>query len=387
MAAVYFEEAGETVRLSVTGKADAVVARMGRAARGAAGRRVLGLVLLDDMTQARKLRRVVTKAWRHQYAGAGQYRVGPEDIARLLGHLEADRGLTCCWAGKRPGWSARQLIFHRFARGTRSRWRGTAETFRGHHLVLCELVAAGYVTKHNRRATGEIEYRGTRKCASVAAAVAREQVPVRGIEPPVEPRNAVTEVIVVPEPQMARAEILHQLEQRREGDKSLHPGYAPAAVNMRLLIGALADVKGLTEEQKRGAQQFRLLAEQAQIGGARAIDYEITRVDTSVINVASEIGADARARFHAARVHLGLGTLRLMVAERMILGDESVRTVVASMGHQGGQARKRVIEVVKDAASELARHFGVMTTGGRKPRFEGERPSEVPEQFRTELAE
>lgn len=373
------------VKIAASNHVTKVIDKMVRQSRG--GRpEIIAAVVLDDLDQTRKLHRVLQRHWHDRNRGGGRYAVSTDEVIAVLDHLESERGVPYVAPGRAPGQRARHVVLQRFARGLRSRWRGTPDMFLADRAVLDELQTTGLITRHQRRKTGETEYRGTARCATIAADVAARLVPERGTPSAIEVRRPATEVIIVPDPGMARLEILHQIDQQDDADDALMPGYKPAGVNMRLLIGSFADISGLTEDQKRGAQQFRTVADQAQIGGARAIDYEVTRVDSSMVNQVAEIGASSRAQYQAARVHLGVGTVRLAVAERMILQDESARHVAIALGiGKGGRPRKRVIAIAREVATELARHFHTGTSGTRRARFDGERPSVVPGAHRSEV--
>jgi hypothetical protein len=164
----------------------------------------------------------------------------------------------------------------------------------------------------------------------------------------------------VEDPYMTRSEMLQQLK--------VHPdarwiGYQRSDVNMSELIGGFARVKKRTEAQTQAAAEFRNLAERAMLGGSKAVDLSAIRVDTSAdaSNPIMVIGAEARARLQDARNRLGdLAT----VAERIIVGGESISELTVSIGWgSGARARDRVTKMLLKATDELALEFGFVARG------------------------
>lgn len=183
---------------------------------------------------------------------------------------------------------------------------------------------------------------------------------------------------VVQDPMLDGEQLRHELDEHDENPRWQQPGYIRADVNLASLIGGLSRVKGISEAQREGAKDFRTAAEQAQIGGARAIDYSKARVDTSgpVADLVETMGADARSDYASARSKLGAGTLLLAVAERVIVDGQSIVECAESLGlGSGGAARKRVRRAAFAAATTLARHYGHDRHNDRsRLKFVGERP-------------
>jgi hypothetical protein len=165
----------------------------------------------------------------------------------------------------------------------------------------------------------------------------------------------VTESRYVPDPLMSRAEFLHQLDMF---PNQRWVGKIKADVSMATLIGGFSRVKNRTEAQTQGAAHFRNAAERAQIGGARALDYEAVRVDTSGSS-ADDIeanGEDARRDYVAAVDKLGALAL---LAERVIVQGQSIIEASESLGYgKGGTARGKTTLAILRAADELAALFG-----------------------------
>lgn len=165
---------------------------------------------------------------------------------------------------------------------------------------------------------------------------------------------------------MSKAELLHQLDQYPD---ARWVGKVRADVNMSGLIGGLSRIKGRTEPQVQGAAAFRSVAERAQLGATRAIDYGAPRVDTSGPTAAAVVdtGEDARRDYARARAALGIGSKRLALAEAIIVQGASVSEVADRLGFgRGGTGREKATHLVLDAADELARVFKF--SGGRAPR-------------------
>ncbi|RUT32631.1 hypothetical protein EMQ25_05645 [Arsenicitalea aurantiaca] len=185
------------------------------------------------------------------------------------------------------------------------------------------------------------------------------------IERPVRPKPDL-EQRYVPDPMMTRAELLHQIDRFPRRRRA---GQVKADVSMSTLIGGLSRVRNRTETQTQGAAHFRRVAERAQLGAARAIDYEAVKVDTSGSgqNLVAEIGADARQEYADAIARLGTGTDRAAVAEHVIVHGLTISKVGRVLGFgDTGAAREKVTAIALAAADELAEHFGYV--GSRKGR-------------------
>ncbi len=157
----------------------------------------------------------------------------------------------------------------------------------------------------------------------------------------------------------------------------------PVSRNLSSLIGGLARVARRTEAQTLAAAQYRMLYEQAQIGGAKAIDYEAVRVDTSgpSATAASDVGAEARRRYAAASQHLGM--VQSSMIERVVCHGASVRELARSLGRNEGAASKNKTQgELLQALENLAVHLGFSSRAGLKRaiRRDGERAAWLPPQ-------
>lgn len=182
---------------------------------------------------------------------------------------------------------------------------------------------------------------------------------IRKPHPLVAWRQPVIQRRRVLDPLMSRAELLHQLTQHPDARWT---GYIRADVNLTELIGGLARVREKTEAQVQGAAKFRNVAERAIIGGAKAIDYEVVRVDSSGPAENREIVTteDARRQFMGAVTRLGgAGSHLHLVAEKIIVHGMTITQAAESIiGKSGGAARRRVTDDVLEAATILAEQFG-----------------------------
>lgn len=212
----------------------------------------------------------------------------------------------------------------------------------------------------------------------------------------------------VPDPLVTRAQLLELLDQqeaeearamdnhrrtvragRRRNGKLVAPppraprpnlqaGYQVVAVFVRDQIGGLAGIRDRTPVQSQAAAEFRRVAEAAELGGARAIDYAAVKVDTSGVSASAvaDRGAEARAVFHAARVALAKEPKRLAVIERMVLGGQNISeaAVSAAVG-RGGNGRRKTAALALQGCDVLADTFGLNTKGRRQLRAEAEPPT------------
>lgn len=128
--------------------------------------------------------------------------------------------------------------------------------------------------------------------------------------------------------------------------------------NMVILIGGLARVKTKSEAQILAAIRYGNLFDRAQHGGARAVDYEQVKVDTSGPRQ-DQISADqddARSALADARTALGLR--RTSIVDMVVVGGMSVRSLAGRLGHgDGGQGRRRAEKELMDAVDALVVHF------------------------------
>ncbi|MDB5540543.1 MAG: hypothetical protein JWQ89_2270 [Devosia sp.] len=163
----------------------------------------------------------------------------------------------------------------------------------------------------------------------------------------------------VPDPLMTRSTFI---EESAKFPDARWVGWIKADVSMQVLIGGLARVRGKTEAQVQAAAEYRNLAERALIGGAKAIDYSKTRVDTSGPSENYEIEGteEARRKYLAAVERLGgPESHRCLVVEKMIVHGMSVSAVALELLHgEGGAAREKVTAEVLAATDELAKEFG-----------------------------
>jgi len=368
---LYLTRHGDGLKLATTGKVDDMLRRMGRSSRKADGA-IVALVVLNSRDNARKVRRVFERHWRGKYRGGGEFSITETEVGPVLRYLEEQHGVACYGRHRKISVAAKTLALEHFAGGRRAVWRGKPEDYDARSAQLQELLAEGAITKHRRRKSGEISYRGTAKTSALALALAKSQVPKRGEIPHVEQRQQVLAEIVIPEPHMARELLLHRMDEAAEvghdpQDVLNAQGYRGAMANLTGLIGGLAQLKGLTEAQKRGAAQYKQVAEHAELGGAKAIDYSAVKVDVSIgENIVADLGAGARAEWHGAREALGHGTLRLAVIDRMVLAGQSVREVAQGLGYgQSGAARKIVADAARNGATVLAGAFGCLPRSRR----------------------
>jgi hypothetical protein len=373
---LYLTRHGDGLKLATTGKVDDMLRRMGRSSRKADGG-IVALVVLNSRENARKVRRVFERHWQGKYRGGGEFSITEADVGPVLRYLEEQHGVACYGRHRKISESAKALALQHFARGRRSVWRGKPAEFAARAAQLQELLAEGAITRHKRRSTQEVEYRGTAKTASFAMSAAKALVPSRGELPAVEPRRQVLAEIVVPDPHMTRELLLHRMDEAEEAGKDPQDvlnaqGYRGAMANLTGLIGGLAYVKKLTEAQSRAAAHYKQVAEHAELGGAKAIDYSAVKVDVSIgDNVVADKGAVARGEWHSAREALGHGTLRLAVIDRMVLAGQSIREVAAGLGYgQSGAARKLIADAARDGATVLAANFSYLPRGRQRSRVD-----------------
>lgn len=176
-------------------------------------------------------------------------------------------------------------------------------------------------------------------------------------------RQPIIERRRVQDPMMSRAELLHQIEQFPD---ARWVGYTRADVNLSELIGGLSRIRRRTEAQTQGAAAFRNAAEQAQIGGAKAIDYGAVKVDSSGPTGDSVTEKSERARKQYQDAIERLGDVA-PIAERIIVQGFTVSEAAQWLGlGSGGAARQKLTSAVLAAADELAEQFGY--AGDRKSR-------------------
>lgn len=126
--------------------------------------------------------------------------------------------------------------------------------------------------------------------------------------------------------------------------------------NMVILIGGLARVKSRTEAQTLAAIRYNNLFERSQIGGARAIDYEAVKVDTSGPQQDQITASMDDARRELADAREALGKRAAGIVDAVVIGGTSIRKLADKLGHgAGGQARHR-------AERELLAAMNVLVT-------------------------
>lgn len=153
---------------------------------------------------------------------------------------------------------------------------------------------------------------------------------------------------MLPDPYLTDAEYFA----RRRTQLGPNVGKALVRVNMIELIGGLARIVH-TDTQEAAAARFRLVHERAQIGGARAIDYAMAKVDTSGPReeMVELVGAAARAEYSAAVRYLGM--IKSSLVERVVVHDQSI----SSIAGRGMRDRRRVTADLLAALDDLAVHF------------------------------
>lgn len=392
---VYFEQAAGGIKLGVTTAVDRVVGRLNRASRRASATSSTIIAAVPaDKDRASKLRRVISRAWSGQHRGGGVFTVSPAEVRVIADHL-ADKFDMVVYGADRPlSGAATNLVVQHFARGKRSKWTPPDDK---HDDVLSELLAAGAITKHR----GGL-YCGSERSAALVRRAAQSRVPARGKPSMVVSNTPIIGEAVVPEPRMPRELLIARMEEAADSGLDPHDvlhrdAYRGALVNLREQLGGYA-VLELDEFQRRGVAEFRQTGEEGQLGGAKAIDYEVTRVDSSLVNTVTEAGALARAQHSSACEMLKAprhgededdrrpGLVRVAVAERLAIRGQSLREVSIALGMgAGGAARERTKAIAMGVATDLARHFGFLR-GGRSPlRHDGNRPSDLPAAMRTEI--
>lgn len=154
-------------------------------------------------------------------------------------------------------------------------------------------------------------------------------------------------------------------------------GLVEVDIRLSTRIGGLARIKERDEWQTLAAARFRSLWDQAQIGGAKAIDYSQVRVDTSgsSADAVSTMGEDARRHYQDAVQ--ALGPLKANLVQRVVCDDMSLRALARKLGRpDGGRDRAALRKEVLDSVDVLVREFKM---GPARPRggirAEGERPT------------
>ncbi|MBJ6986925.1 hypothetical protein [Devosia sp. MC521] len=153
---------------------------------------------------------------------------------------------------------------------------------------------------------------------------------------------------LIQDPSMSDAEYYHQ----RQIKSGPNVGKVMVQFNLVEYIGGLARLEGVSELQIMAAAKYRNAYERAQIGGARAVDYEAVKVDTSGPreDVLTLSVADALETYRRAAQFLGL--TRSSHIERVVCHDQPL----TSRG-MGARERSRAKEELLATLEDLAAHF------------------------------
>lgn len=112
--------------------------------------------------------------------------------------------------------------------------------------------------------------------------------------------------------------------------------------NMVILIGGLARVSKKSEAQILAAARYASLFDRAQIGGARAQDYEQVKVDTSGPKQDQISAAQDDARSELANAREAIGKRAAGIIDMVVVGGASVRKLAAKLGYgESGKARRK----------------------------------------------
>ncbi|MET3925639.1 hypothetical protein [Devosia sp. 2618] len=175
---------------------------------------------------------------------------------------------------------------------------------------------------------------------------------------------------MVDSPLRTTATYLHELDEKPAAQQ---PGRIEVNVKMATLIGGFSRVRNRTEAETMAAARFRGLYERAQLGGARAMDYEAVKVDSSGPSEEAvfEIGDQARREYMGAVQRLGMDASSIV--EQIVVHDMSVRDLAKARGEgEGGAARERMTQRLKDAVADLSEHFGYAGTAPDRSRIRGQ---------------
>lgn len=200
-----------------------------------------------------------------------------------------------------------------------------------------------------------------------------------------QPSGMGVEVIArrqVDNPLMTAALLEHQLEHQLGAPGPLPPGKIEVEVKLTELIGGMARIGRRTQLQELAAARYRVLFDQAQIGGARAIDYSAVRVDVSgaPAGLVFEVGEEARQAYRRAVQRLGMiGSSRF---EKVVCHNMSVRQLQQLIGEAAGHAGwDRTAALLLGMAEELAElfQFKLVARGGQGLRSDGAAPTQIDE--------
>lgn len=147
-----------------------------------------------------------------------------------------------------------------------------------------------------------------------------------------------------------------------------------AAVNLTGLIGGLARVRGRSKAQTEAAAMYRRSWEGGQIGAARAIDYAMPRVDSSMKSVTVLLEHGAAERWDYSRAVRRIGMLNARLVELVVCEGCSLREVASMLGYGDSRSKRGALKVrLLSALDTLAGEFGVTATR-RRIRHDGARP-------------
>lgn len=163
----------------------------------------------------------------------------------------------------------------------------------------------------------------------------------------------------VENPLITASELIHQKARAERAGKSYaYIGMEQRQVDQRTLLGGFCRFNG-TEEQNKAIARFKTLYEQAQLGGAKAMDPSKEPVDGGGINPESvlEIGADARRDL--IRVQLLLGPVDYRRVEYVAILERGPTPYAKwrGFGADGRACSKAKVEV-RRIADTLAVHWG-----------------------------
>jgi len=181
------------------------------------------------------------------------------------------------------------------------------------------------------------------------------------------PTDSSIERVDVQNPLSSEEQVLHEIATDGVGRSDL----IEVDRNMAILIGGLFRVKSRSEIQTLAAARYRDVYETAQLGGAKAIDYSVTRVDSSGSAQAAiaDMGEDAR-RLYGVAVR-ALGPFKSSLIERVVCDGMSIREVARRVeGNEGDAARQRITGHLLLALDEAAELLGV-GQGRRRGRLQG----------------
>ena len=168
-------------------------------------------------------------------------------------------------------------------------------------------------------------------------------------------------------PLMTDAEFLHQQQLDPE---AVNVGKSTALFSMDAFIGGWSRYPNRQEYQDQAAARLMSLHERSQLGGAKASDMSQPFVDRSGPTAAgvADSGEDARREYEAMRKAIGPG--RAILLERVIVGRVSASAIAAERTGKTpdtvhGKAVAVVAQEVRDAVTELARHFRFVLLGDK----------------------